>query len=342
MTISFSAPSSAVSAKTTPGTETSSSGKEGTTTSTEANSGADTTNTTNQTATATTTDDKTTETTAVVFETSTDTTTDGITTSTTFSGTGGVTASGTTTATATDGPATLIITTIAAPTASSRTTITTAETTSNAEIATAGESSMTTACDPHRVPTGTLPQPTVLWDNIDDDSQAITLPFPVGIYGSYEKTVYVGSNGYVSLYGASSSYTNDILPSTSIPSVAIVAYWTDLVAISGTGEQIAYDVYETSRGRTFTVEYITTRYHDTSRYYHFTVSLYENHPGLVTFIYYQTTAMGGDGTIGVQHRESFSLYSYDTPSIPDRSYIEIDTSNGIAVTKHGQLIDPQC
>jgi hypothetical protein len=129
------------------------------------------------------------------------------------------------------------------------------------------------------------------------------------------------------------------LPFPYFPPVSIFPYWGDQFTSTETcGSGIAYDVHETSRGQTFTVEYNTIPIGgDGVDLDHFTVSLYKDHPGLVRFVYYHTETNGQGATVGVQAGSSYSQYSYDMRSILDNSYVEIDTSSGDAFTNSGQL-----
>lgn len=116
-------------------------------------------------------------------------------------------------------------------------------------------------------------------------------------------------------------------------------YWDDLFVNSGglCGVGITYEVHETERGQTFTVEYNVDGSDGEN---HFTVSLYQDHPGLIRFAYYNTRH-GGSATVGVQNLQNgqqlYSQYSFNTPSISDNSFVEIDTGSGNAITTTGQL-----
>ncbi|MCB9497668.1 MAG: S8 family serine peptidase [Fibrobacteria bacterium] len=62
--------------------------------------------------------------------------------------------------------------------------------------------------------------------NCDDCYESVTFPFP--FHGSTWPSVYVSSNGYVTVGAGASTYSNVPLPSTSAPASMIAPYWDDL------------------------------------------------------------------------------------------------------------------
>jgi hypothetical protein len=175
-----------------------------------------------------------------------------------------------------------------------------------------------------------------------DEYEAVHLPFPVGIYGHLSNTVYVSTIGMLTLVAPENFYFGNYeLPFTTYyPSVAIFPYWIEymytMTSVCNNG--ISYEVHQTSRGQTFTVEYtmVVLRDDGSAPTNHFTVSLYKDHPGLVRFVYYHTYDVDHP-TIGVQASdESYSQYSFGM-AMPDNFYVEIDTSSGDAFTTSGQL-----
>ncbi|KAH7210740.1 uncharacterized protein BKA55DRAFT_628329 [Fusarium redolens] len=226
-------------------------------------------------------------------------------------------------------------------------TTTEVETTTAEAETTTTEAATTTTAEPVCAQTLVLANPTPIFiseatDSYDDSYRAVTVPFQVGIYDDdTSNTVYVSTNGYLSLFTGSSSFVNQPLRSSSIPSVSIVPYWDDLYILAGSVCQVGiyYDVYETARGQTFTVEwYVGGVGGGGTSSQHFSVSLYEDYPGLVRFEYYKTSMRGSSATVGLQNGQPFSQYSYNQPdSIPDQSFVEIDTSSGVALTLNGPL-----
>ncbi|KAG5656937.1 hypothetical protein KAF25_011106 [Fusarium avenaceum] len=213
-----------------------------------------------------------------------------------------------------------------------------ATTTSSEATITAAEAGTTTATEPFCAQSTVLANATPFSNfntqvGADDDYDSATLPFPVGIFGSSSSTVYASTNGFLLLDSSSAAYDNGQLPTKNAPPISIMPYWVDLYvpsnAVCGTG--FAYEVHETSKGQTFTVEYHLGIYGTSPSSEHFTVSLYKDYPGLVRYVYYQTSGHGDIATVGLQNRELFSQFSYRSlGSIPDQFFIEIDTSSGVA------------
>ncbi|KAI7762851.1 hypothetical protein LZL87_008292 [Fusarium oxysporum] len=211
-------------------------------------------------------------------------------------------------------------------------TITTAE----AETTTT-EATTTTAVEPFYAQTLLLANPTPIFDSesaFDDGYRSVVPPFPIDVYGVGSTDVYVGTNGFVSLNDGSSSYNNGPLPAQNLPSISIMPYWDDLVIRAGTcNTGIYYDVYETDRGNTFTIEWqLGSIGLGAGTCEHFSATFYEDFPGLVRFEYYQTTKHGSSATVGLQNEQQYSQYSYNQDnSVPDQFFVEIDTSSGVAV-----------
>lgn len=152
--------------------------------------------------------------------------------------------------------------------------------TSSETTTTATEAGTTTATEPFCAQSTVLANPTPFSNfntefGADDDYDSVTLPFPVGIFGSSSSTVC--TNGFLSLDSGSAAYDNGHLPTKNVSPVSIMPYWADLYApsnaVCGTG--IAYEVHETSKGQTFTVEYYIGIYGTSPSNEHFTLSLYK-------------------------------------------------------------------
>lgn len=224
-------------------------------------------------------------------------------------------------------------------TTSGQTTTTTADITTTTEAETT-----TTEAGCPRVTVLANPTPIFVSDPdgvvYDDTYKAVQVPFSVGVFGASSSTVYVSVNGFLSLFDSGGYFTNRDLPTEGAPRVAIMPYWDDLFVNSGglCGVGINYEVYETERGQTFTVEYYVAGSQGDD---HFTVSLYKDYPGLLRYVYYATAGHGNSATVGAQNLQNgqqlFFEYSYNTPTILDNSFLEITTSTeGIALVS-GQL-----
>ncbi|KAF5653515.1 hypothetical protein F25303_2223 [Fusarium sp. NRRL 25303] len=248
-------------------------------------------------------------------------------TTTTAAETTGTTETGTTTAEA------LTTTTSEAETTTADATTTA---TSEAETTTA-DATTTTAAEPACAQTILLANPTPIYtsDNTyDDQYKSVTPPFPIGVFGVSSTNIYVSTNGVVSLNDGAYTYSNIELPAENLPSIAILPYWDDLIVRTGAcNTGIWYDVYETDRGNTFTIEWqLGSIGFGAATGEHFSASFYEDYPGLVRFEYYETTKHGSSATVGVQNGQDFSQYSVNQDnSVPNQFFVEIDTSSGVGV-----------
>ncbi|KAF5682527.1 hypothetical protein FCIRC_4961 [Fusarium circinatum] len=260
---------------------------------------------------------------------------------------GTTTAAETTTAaveTTTSGPETTATTEAVTTTGETTTAEAQTITTADAETTTT-EATTTTAADPGCAQTLLLANPTPIFDaqngRYDDSYNIVNPPFPIGVFGAASSNVFVSTNGFLSLDSGASDYANYQLPAELLPSTSIMPYWDDFLITEGTcNTGIFYDVYETARGNTFTIEYnvgsLRPSFIGTGE--HFSVSFYEDHPGLVRFEYYQTTIHGSSATVGLQSGDLFSQFSFNQDnSIPDQYFIEIETNAEGSTTRTGSL-----
>ncbi|KAF4426517.1 hypothetical protein FACUT_9827 [Fusarium acutatum] len=216
-------------------------------------------------------------------------------------------------------------------------------TTTEAQTTTTAEAETTTAGEPACAQTFVLANPTPIFDSEstnDDSARSVVAPFPIEVFGAGSTSVFVTTNGVISLDDYSTSYANNVLPFENLPSISIMPYWDDLIVRAGAcNTGIYYDVYESERGNTFTIEWqLGSIGLGASTGEHFSASFYEDFPGVVRFEYYQTTKHGSSATVGLQNGQQYSQYSVNQDdSIPDQFYIVIDTSSGDAVTLSGSL-----
>ncbi|KAH0432026.1 peptidase s8 and s53 subtilisin kexin sedolisin [Colletotrichum camelliae] len=222
---------------------------------------------------------------------------------------------------------------------STSTGVTTIETPSSSSVSPVESSSSTTpSADSTTVsigstctPTPVLPTPTSLISGGDDLFASALLPFPIGVFGSYETTVYASSNGFLSLYEGSGTYGNQPLPSSNIPPVSILPFWDDLF-ISPPSQVVQYQIFGSNAGsRNVTFEWVAEHFGESNQFYHFTVTFEEAQPGIVTYRYYTTSDKGGSATVGVQNLRDGNNFSvqvgYNTlGSVPDRTFIRLDTT----------------
>src|SRR5206468_4688390 len=62
----------------------------------------------------------------------------------------------------------------------------------------------------------------------DDDSVAVTLPFPFTLYGKTYTTANVATNGNLNFLAPSTAFTNTAIPDPGEPNAAVYGFWDDL------------------------------------------------------------------------------------------------------------------
>jgi hypothetical protein len=157
---------------------------------------------------------------------------------------------------------------------------------------------------------------------VDDDAYEITLAQPVFLYGGHATKLWVSSNGirtlsyqrpkyrstklifsqHVTLNQSNSLYPGygELLPSGSLSPYSILPFWKDLYLIPGRGQGIWYSVNNNQLG----IEWITTRYNNLSKYFHFKLVYDYSTPNIYTYYYYQMDIDPGNDVIGVQKSHS--------------------------------------
>ncbi|KAK2039647.1 hypothetical protein LZ31DRAFT_606004, partial [Colletotrichum somersetense] len=182
----------------------------------------------------------------------------------------------------------------------------------------------------------------------DDEVATIDLPFAIGVFGAFDTTVYVSSNGLLSLFNSSSYWENKPLPDSGIPAVSVLTYFDDLQLNPSTNQVVAYQVFGFGPGnRTVTFEWNAAGFKSPDQFYHFTATFQEGLPGIVVYRYYSTADKGGSATVGVQNIlpgqiQKFVQYSFNTPgAVPDKTFVRLDTTgNGTYTT--GTFSAPGC
>ncbi len=148
-------------------------------------------------------------------------------------------------------------------------------------------------------------------NHCDDCATAVTLPFPVSVYGQTFTTVNVASNGSLDLIGTQAPFTTGciVLPSSSF-TMAILPYQDDLRTdnISFTGCNafpgatcgIFTSVTGTAPNRQFNIEWRAVHFADTTTSVNFEVVFSENSQTHFDVIYGATSDNGLGETSGVQ------------------------------------------
>ncbi|XEU94937.1 hypothetical protein FSHL1_000221 [Fusarium sambucinum] len=176
-----------------------------------------------------------------------------------------------------------------------------------------------------------LANPTPVFDdNIDhdDESAPIVLPFGIGPNGA--TTIYISTNGIVSLGSGADAYLNEDLPTESIPAIAYLPYWDDMYLSRTYKNTIVYEVFDGRFGPEATIEWIVGK--GTNAMFHFDISFLQRQPNAVRFRYYTTSSrQGASATVGTQNRDNGKVIKieYNTPdSIADGTAIILDTETG--------------
>ncbi|EKG12540.1 hypothetical protein MPH_10340 [Macrophomina phaseolina MS6] len=144
----------------------------------------------------------------------------------------------------------------------------------------------------------------------DDEYFRLELPFSIRAYGVDSSVVYLTDNSV--LYWPSSDtslnngwdYVNYQLPytTTSFGDAALFGLWDDLYVYYGTNQGIYYDVTGTVGSRTVVFEFYTSAFVRPTEFYHFTITMYENNPGVAVYKYYDVYQSGYSATVGAQKR----------------------------------------
>ena len=157
-------------------------------------------------------------------------------------------------------------------------------------------------------------------NHCDDCSTAVSLPFPVTIYGTVYNSASVGSNGHFTFGTVNDGFTLSCMPVATTTDV-LAPYWRDQrtdAAVSGcTGCGIFTTTTGTAPNRVFRVEYRTTYFGQTSSTptLNYEVNLYESGTPAFDFTYGLVTPFTATGrflTIGVQQNTTrFTQFACD-------------------------------
>ena len=139
-----------------------------------------------------------------------------------------------------------------------------------------------------------LPSPTILWTDVDDGQQAVTLPFPFRFYESEFTTVSVGANGALAFPGGTSIGLSPSAPgSTAAPNGFIALAWNDLRLYAANMGSIGYQVQGTAPNRSITFEFRNiSRFGNTGVVFSFQARLFEGRAARLEIDYGPITGTG--------------------------------------------------
>ncbi|MEH0985449.1 S8 family serine peptidase [Micromonospora sp. CPCC 205556] len=153
----------------------------------------------------------------------------------------------------------------------------------------------------------------------DNDSVAVTLPFPVPLYGETYTSGWITTNGVVTFASSSTSSANNTIPRTTTPNAALFPFWDDLKVPPATAG-IYTGVSGTAPHRSFVVEW-RDAVHDSEEDDPFTFAAVIGEDGKISYHYKDTDGIGlqsgSSATIGVENRTGTDAfqYSYNTGGV---------------------------
>ena len=127
----------------------------------------------------------------------------------------------------------------------------------------------------------------------DDCNQMVNLSFEFEFYGTRYSSIYVSSNGYITLGSGYSDYYNYALPSTAAPANMIAGFWDDLrTTYNG-------DVYFKDYGNKAIVQFTNVEPYSGSGYFTYQMVLWAN--GTINYYYQNMSGTVTSATVGIQN-----------------------------------------
>jgi subtilisin family serine protease len=165
--------------------------------------------------------------------------------------------------------------------------------------------------------------------NLDDDAVAfVGSPFMIPFGGGRFNGVFVSANGNASFTGGFATSANAGLPTLQIPTL-IAPWWDDLFPVSGTAQNVFWDVLGSAPNRELVIEWRDVRVSacqtDATATIKFQIVFFESSDN-VLFNYADTSVggacasadRGGAATVGLQtSTQSAVQWSFNTPSLSD-------------------------
>lgn len=152
-----------------------------------------------------------------------------------------------------------------------------------------------------------------------DCYEALPLSFSFPFYGTEYDSIYVGSNGYITLGSGSTQYVNYPIPSSSNPANLIAGFFDDLYPATGG------NIYFKDNGNEAIVQFTEVRPYSGSGYVTFQMILSPS--GSITFQYKTATHNTTYCTVGIQNstRDDGLEIAYNTSYIRDSLAVRIET-----------------
>jgi subtilisin family serine protease len=172
--------------------------------------------------------------------------------------------------------------------------------------------------------------------NLADDSVTpIISLFPIAFGGGSFTTLQVGSNGTISFTDAVSPFSNSIIPDqTPVPVTLVAPFWQDLYPVTGSAQNVFWDVVGTAPNRQLVVEWRNVRsflcHNDSAATVTFEVVFSESSSNILfeyantdfgDYCYFQ--AAGSYATVGIQVSPIVgTMWSVDSPVIVSGSALQ--------------------
>jgi Big-like domain-containing protein/nidogen-like/alpha/beta hydrolase family protein DUF900/thrombospondin type 3 repeat protein len=175
--------------------------------------------------------------------------------------------------------------------------------------------------------------PQFVWDDIsttgihldsvsdaDDDFEGFPISFAFPYFGDSYSTVYVGSNGFITLGSGANSFINHFLPTPAAPANLIAPFHTDL-DLSASG-----DVYYRDYGDRVVIQFENVARYAGDGFATFQVVL--NKDGLIQFYYKDMAGTLDDATVGLQNAtgDRGLTIAFNQPYLKQNLAIEITQS----------------
>ncbi len=167
----------------------------------------------------------------------------------------------------------------------------------------------------------------------DDDNERKDLSFSFPFYENRYSSIYIGSNGFVSLGGGSDVYHNSAIPFSGNPNNIIAGFWDDLRPDS--------NVYFQDFGSRAVVQYHNVKQYNTDDVYTFQIVIEEY--GDIYFYYQSMTTNLGNATIGIENQtgEDGLCIVYNSAYVHSEMAVHITTNEWISANPTFGVIPPR-
>jgi hypothetical protein len=142
----------------------------------------------------------------------------------------------------------------------------------------------------------------------DDESYALSLPFPFNFYGTDYNTVYIDSNGRLNFYSNTSYFSNLPFPCIEDKCQLVIApFWDDLTSYPP-GSEVRYAIIGAAPDRRVVITWTRVEHYGDNDTNTFQVILYEG-TNEIKF-QYQTINPYGEETVGLNLGDGCRYNSY--------------------------------